>query len=132
MPKASTKKVKELAGRLKRSERTIWRWVAEGCDLASERSIRAFAEGKQLRRTNVQRARERREAFGVSDGSGSQTSGDPDFERSFPQNSEGNNRATFFSGGLPPPGPRGAAAALKRLEKAEERSHGPLLKATET
>jgi hypothetical protein len=119
MPSASTKKVKELAGRLKRSERTVWRWIQEGLDVTSERSVRAFSEGKELRKTNVQKARERREAFGVSDGSGSRTSDEPELGQ-------------WFSGELSAPRERGAAAALERLEESEERSHARLLIAMET
>jgi hypothetical protein len=40
MPAASRERVRELAARLKKSERAIWYWVAQGCDLASEESIR--------------------------------------------------------------------------------------------
>jgi hypothetical protein len=118
MAVASVERVHQVATRLKKSERTIWRWVSQGCDLASERSIRAFAEGKQLKKTNVQKARERREALGVSNGSGSRASGRRGFEN-------------LLFGDLPPPGRRGAAAALERLEETEERAHARLLVAME-
>lgn len=113
MPKASTKKVKELASRLGKGERTIWRWIYEGLDIESERSIRAFAEGKELRKTNVQKSRERRAALDGSDVSNVQTRGRLDLDR-------------LLSGDLPAPGRRGAAAALERLEEAEERASARL------
>jgi hypothetical protein len=118
MPNASAERIRQVAARLERSERTIWRWVSQGCDLASERSIRAFAEGKQLRKTNVEKAHERRVAAKVSNGSGSRASDREQFEN-------------LFSGELPPLGRRGAAAALERLEETEERAHARLLKAME-
>lgn len=116
MPKASTQKVKELARRLGKGERTIWRWVSEGCDLESERSIRAFAEGKELRKSNIQKGRERRAALNGSNGSGAHTPERPVLDR-------------LLSGDLPAPGARGAAAALQRLEQAEERAYARLLQA---
>jgi hypothetical protein len=116
MPTASTEKVREVAARLKKSERTLWRWIQQGLDITNERSIRAFAEGKQLRKTNVEKARERLAAASVSNGSGSRASDRDQFEN-------------LFSGELPPLGRRGAAAALERLEETEERAHARLLAA---
>jgi hypothetical protein len=116
MPTASTEKVREIAARLKKSERTLWRWLSQGLDITNERSIRAFAEGKQLRKTNVEKAHERLAAASVSNGSGSRASDRDQFEN-------------LFSGELPPLGRRGAAAALERLEETEERAHARLLAA---
>jgi hypothetical protein len=117
MPTGLTEKVREVAARLEKSERTVWRWVGQGCDLASERSIREFAAWKRLRKTNVQKAREKLEAaFTVSNGS--RASGEAQFE-------------DLFSGKLPPLGRRGAAAALERLGEAEERAHARMLVAME-
>jgi hypothetical protein len=117
MATASTKQVQEVGKRLQKSERTIWRWVAQGCNLASERSIRAFSKGKELRKTNVQKARERREAFGVSNGCGGRGGREQFGDLTFKD--------------LPAPGRKGAAAALERLEKAEERAHARLQLAIE-
>jgi hypothetical protein len=117
---ASAERVRQVAGEVGRSERTIWRWARAGCDLASESSIRQFAEGAWRRRTNVQRSRERREAF-VSNGSGAhgpRRPARPDLDRLLLEE-------------LPPPGRRGAAAALARLEEEEERAHARLLLAME-
>src|SRR5713101_4322379 len=111
MPRVSTQKIKELASRLKRCERTIWRWIREGMDIEDEQSIRTFSIGKELRKTNVQKARERLEAFGVSNVS------------SF--RGRGREQDLVFDD-LPEPGRRGAAAALERLENAEERAHARL------
>jgi hypothetical protein len=116
MSTASTEKVREAAAQLEKSERTIWRWVAQGCDLASERSIRTFVEAKHLRRSNVQKSYEKLLALGVSDGS--RASHQAQFEN-------------LVSGELPPLGRRGAAAALRRLEETEERAHARLLTAME-
>ena len=112
----STEKVREVAARLKKSERTVWRWLAEGCDLASERSIRTFVEGKRLRRSNVQKSYEKLEALGARDG----------FRASHQARFE-----DLLSEELLPLGRRGAAAALKRLEATEERAHARLLTAME-
>ena len=105
-------KVKELASRLKRCERTVYRWIAEGMDIEDEQSIRTFSIGKELRKTNVKRAKERLEALGVSgvsNGSGIS-----------PMRSR--EQDPLFDD-LPPAGRKGAAAALERLENAEERAH---------
>jgi hypothetical protein len=113
---ASTEKVRQVAARLEKSERTIWRWLAAGLDPDNERSIRAFVEAKKLRRTNVEKRRERLAAASVSNGSGSRASDREQFEN-------------LLSGELPPLGRRGAAAALERLEETEERAHARLLAA---
>jgi hypothetical protein len=52
-------KVKEIAASLGKSERAIWYWTSQGCDIGNPESVRQFVEGKRHRRTNVQRARER-------------------------------------------------------------------------
>jgi hypothetical protein len=64
---ASRENVREVAGRLGKSLRTIWYWIAEGCDIGDEESIRQFGKAKQRRKTNIQKSRERRAAFGVVD-----------------------------------------------------------------
>jgi hypothetical protein len=112
----STEKVREIAACLKKSERTLWRWLSQGLDITNERSIRSFAEGKQLRKTNVEKAYERLAPASVSNGSGSRASDREQFEN-------------LFLGELPPLGRRGAAAALERLEETEERAHARLLAA---
>ena len=82
MPNASTERVREVAARLKRTERTIWRWAAQGCDLTNQTSIRQFAEGKRLRKTNIQKAREKLEAA-LTFNDGSPASGQAQFENLF-------------------------------------------------
>src|SRR5258708_29504191 len=145
MPAASREKVKELAARLKKGERTIWRWVAQGCDLSNEESSRHFCEGKKLRGMGSQKARDGREALKSAfqtdeDWRSRPGRGDaPNAEDRAAEaaingsgNGGGNARAFLIGEGeLPPAGRRGAAAALERLEETEERAHARLLKAME-
>jgi hypothetical protein len=125
MPAVSRQKVKEIASKLSKGERTIWRWISEGLDITSEESVRQFVDGKRHKRNNVQRARER-------------------VERAFETAEAVNRKAAGRNGGpptaridpigdrdLPPPSRRGAAAALERLEATEERAHARLLTAME-
>jgi hypothetical protein len=126
MAAASREKVKELAARLEKGERTIWRWLSEGLDITSEESVRQFVEGKRLKRTNFQRARERVErAFETAEqavnGKAAGRNGRPPVGRI----------ELIGDSDLPPPRRRGAAAALERLEATEERAHARLLTAME-
>jgi hypothetical protein len=138
----STDKVKELAARIKKGERTVWRWIAEGLDITSEESVRQFLEGKTLRGRKTEKLNQ---AFAR----------DEDWRRrpgidSTPDHDDGvaaeavNRKAAGRNGGpptarieligdsdLPPPSRRGAAAALERLEATEERAHARLLAAIE-
>ncbi len=120
---ASRQQVKGIAAQLGKGERTIWRWISQGLDISSPGSVQQFAVGKQLRRSNFERSRERVErAFasvaGTGTGAGPKAKG-----------SGGGGRLGFLigAGDLPVPGRRGAAAALERLEAAEERAHARLL-----
>jgi hypothetical protein len=124
MPNASREKVREVAARLKKSERTIWYWISQGCDIGNPESVRQFVEGKRHRRTNVQRARERVErAFETAEaalnGKAAGRNGGPPTRRI----------DAIGDSDLPPLGRRGAAAALERLEETEERAHARLLAA---
>lgn len=103
-------RVKELAARLGKHERTIWRWAREGCRLEDDEAVRRFAEAKEVRRTNVQKHRER---IGRLAGNVSKHNG---------------NGATE----LPPVGRQGAAGALARLEQSEERAYARLQAALES
>ena len=63
----TSEKFRELAARLNKGERTIWYWISQGCDISSEESVRQFSEGKRLRRTNIEKAREKLdEGFGLT------------------------------------------------------------------
>ena len=101
------------AARLKRSEATYWRWARAGGDFDDPESIKAFLIETERKKTNVQRYRERR-------GKQPKESAQPVHRRT-PDSVEppGN-------GELPPIGKLGAAAALERLEQAEERAHARL------
>src|SRR5262245_66220736 len=101
------------AARLKRSEATIWRWAKAGCDFDDPESIKAFLIEAERKKTNVQRYRERR-------GKQPKESAQPVHQRT-PDSVEPSG-----NGELPPIGKRGAAAALERLEQAEERAHASL------
>jgi len=105
------------AERYKRSEATIWRWAKRGCDFKNPESVKAFLIEAERKKTNIQRYRERH--------------GDrPDQVRS--NVAETGRRCPPDivdppgNGELPPPGKRGAGAALARLEKEEERGHARL------
>lgn len=124
MPPASRQKVKELAARIKKGERTIWRWLQQGLDITSEESVRQFVEGKRLRRTNFQRARERVERAFETAGTLNRLA--KDGLQGLP-----NRFPSIGDKDLPPLGRRGAAAALQRLEVTEERAHARLVTAME-
>lgn len=126
MQPASRQKVKEIAAKLNKGERTIWRWISEGLDITSEESVRQFFEGKRRKRTNFQRARERVErafetAEAVLNRKAAGGNGRPPAARI----------ELIGDSELPPPRRRGAAAALERLEATEERAHARLLTAME-
>jgi hypothetical protein len=143
MPAASREKVKELAGRLGKSERTVWYWIAQGCDIENEESVRQFSEGKRLRRSNVQKGEEKlKAAFENNEdwrkrpADDSPNADDRQAEKAFVRAPKsGNGRQAqfrdFFNVPLPPPGRKGAAAALERLEDTEERAHARLILAME-
>jgi hypothetical protein len=114
----------ELSKKVGRSWRTLQYWAAQGCDLNDPASLEAFLQAKELRKTNVQKSRERRgrvrdrgpvrfrrdkESHNVTFSNGPQTGSDL----------RGN-------GDLGPIGKKGAAAALERLEASEERAHARL------
>ena len=50
----------ELSKKVGRSWRTLQYWAAQGCDLNNSASLEAFLQAKELRKTNVQKSRERR------------------------------------------------------------------------
>src|SRR5467141_1544221 len=62
-PAMATKagKVKEIAASLGKSERAVWYWAAEGCNIENPESVRQFAEGKKLKRTNFAKSHEKLE-----------------------------------------------------------------------
>ena len=95
----------ELSKKVGRSWRTLQYWAAQGCNLNDPESVKAFLEAKELRKTNVQKARER--------GKNRQEDGRRSAGPSVPTG----------NGEVPAPGRTGAAAALERLEAAEESAH---------
>src|SRR5260221_8136160 len=142
MPAASREKVKELAARLKKGERTIWRWVAQGCDLSNEESIRQFCEGKKLRGMGSQKARDGREALksafqtdedwrsrpGRGDAPNAE---DRAAEAAINGSGNGGGNAPAFligEGERTPAGRRRAAAPLQRLPETQGRAAAPPLK----
>jgi hypothetical protein len=107
-PIGKTARIKQVAKSTGRSVGTIWRWQRQGCDLNSPASIKEFLEGNELRRNqNLIR--------GVKTDVGPNDTTTPDLNAIE----------------LGPVGARGAAAALKRLEAVEERSHARLIQAIE-
>jgi hypothetical protein len=111
--------VNEYAHRLGKSERTLWRWIKKGCNLRDPKSVREWVTRNEIRKTNIARARERRGKESVLPIAGKhlhEHQAKPQTRFEPPGNGET----------LPPPGRCGAAAALERLELAEERAHARL------
>src|ERR1700747_351804 len=105
MASATAQRVREIAKGVNRSVRTVWRWANLGCDLDDPESIRQFAGWAEARKTNIQKARERRAVLngtnvsGVSGAHGPGRSARPDL-------------CPPLSGGLPPPSPKRAGGNL--------------------
>jgi len=105
--------VSEYARKIGKSERTLWRWIKEGCNPRDPKSLREFDVRAQIRETPIERARKRRrdqESHNISFSNGPQPSCD------LPGNGE-----------LPPAGRKGAAHALERLEARRKRRTGDRL-----
>jgi hypothetical protein len=102
--------VSEYARKIGKSERTLWRWIKEGCNPRDPKSLRKWQVRNEIRQTPIERARRRRrdnEQKALNDPLTAGATHTP------PTNGES----------LPPAGKRGAAAALERLEHQEEESH---------
>jgi hypothetical protein len=52
--------VGEYARKVGKSERTLWRWIKEGCNLRDPKSLREWQVRNQIRETPIERARKRR------------------------------------------------------------------------
>jgi hypothetical protein len=103
--------VSEYARKVGKTERTMWRWIKEGCNPRDPKSLREWQVRNQIRETPIERARKRRRDQALK---ARQTSDVLPPERvSVPTNGDT----------LPPAGKRGAAAALERLEATEEEAH---------
>jgi hypothetical protein len=99
----------ELSRKIGRSWRTLQYWAAQGCNLNDPESVKAFLEAKELRKTNVQKARERaRNRQDNHREDGMRTTG---------------SSTSLGNGEGPVASRKGAAAALERLEAAEESAH---------
>ena len=103
----------EHSKRIGRSPRCLRYRIAEDCDLNNEASVEAFLQAKELRKTNVQKVRERR-------------GGSTQAARAQSQCAPQRRLEPVGNGDLPPVGKKGAAAALERLEASEERAHARL------
>src|SRR5690348_8839297 len=90
----------ELSKKIGRSWRTLQYWAAQGCNLNDPKSVKAFLMAKELRKTNVQKARER--------GKNHQDSHCEDSTRSTGSSAPVGNGDT-------PVGEKGAQHALSRL-----------------
>jgi hypothetical protein len=110
-----TQQVKALADRLGKHPATVWRWVARGCDIDSTDSVQQFSSGKKRRRNPHPNTIRKPKAQVPTPGPAPSPDSTPDLNQM----------------DLGPVGPRGAAAALKRLEAVEERSHARLIQAIE-
>jgi hypothetical protein len=119
-----TEKVKEIAANLGKSERGVWYWIHEGCNIENPESVRQFSERKERKRTNIQKSREKlKRAFETAETLNRLAKGGL-------QGSPG-HLPSIGDKDLPPLGRRGAAAALQRLEETEERAHARLVTAME-
>ena len=110
--KTSREQVQAVAAQVGRSCRTVWRWVAQGCNLNNPASVNQFLQGNTLR----QHANLARKPTTKSGRNGTKSVDD--------QASRDLDRIE-----LGPIGKRGAAAALERLENTEERAHARLIQA---
>jgi hypothetical protein len=110
----TTALVKSIALKTGRSIQTIWRWKSQGCILDDPESVRQFLEGNKLRQ-NPNLVREPVK---------------PNRDSLEPKESR-SRQLDGMAENLGPIGPRGAPAALSRLENVEERSHARLIKAIE-
>jgi hypothetical protein len=105
----------ELSKKVGRSWRTLQYWAAQGCDLNDPASLEAFLQAKELRKTNVQKAKERRSRAGTGAGNKKAST-----DRPLP---------TQKGNGEVPVGKRGAQFALQRLEIEEAQAHARLQQA---
>jgi hypothetical protein len=96
-----TRQVELAAKKTGKSKSTLWRWRKAGCDLSSTASIKEFLKGSHHKRSGVPTA-------------------EPETSTTVEAESD-----------LPPVGPKGAAAALTRLEQTEERAFARLERAIE-
>jgi hypothetical protein len=99
--------VAACAKRINRSVPTVWRWIRAGCRINDPQSIEAFQIEMERRKTNIARSRERRGITGDSS---------PAPQRRDPGTFKAQGKGQL----LGPPGKRGAAHALARLELQEE------------
>ena len=106
----SRQEVAACAKRINRSVPTVWRWIRAGCRIDDPQSIEAFQIEMERRKTNIARSRERRGTMGHA----SPVARHRDPGTFKPQ---GNGQV------LGPPGKRGAAHALARLELQEEEGY---------
>src|ERR1700741_2440559 len=108
MPKSySNAQLRHLASKLGKSLRTLRYWVAQGCDLENEESVRQFAERKAIKGRQTAKAQMARERRGEE--SGLPIARNPAHERHVklqPRFEPPGN------GELPSIGKKGAAAAL--------------------
>jgi hypothetical protein len=111
-----TLRVNQLADRLGKHPATIFRWLKLGLDIDSEDSIQQFLSGKERRRNpNTVRKSKKDNISAGSVANPAESQQVPDLNQIE----------------LSPTGPRGAAAALARLEEIEERAHARLMRAIE-
>jgi hypothetical protein len=102
--------INEYAHRLGKSERTLWRWIKEGCNLRDPKSIREWQVRSEIRKTNIARAREK------SRGKEPAVHTTPPGPAAGEVEGNGNDE-------LPPAGPKRAQHALARLELEEAEAH---------
>src|SRR5262249_32991502 len=121
MPYSRTE-LAEHSRKIGRGWRTLQRWVARGCDLNDPASVQKFLAESERKKTNVRRYLEARGLTGVT----------LKARRRCVVRASGEFEASGNVDTLPPVGPRGAGATLRRLEKEEEEGHRRLQQALES
>jgi hypothetical protein len=111
----SRAQLSELSKKVDRSWRTLQYWASQGCNLNDPASLEAFLQAKELRKTNVQKFRER---CGMHQPAHTRH----DKESETTRRRVAAIHATSGNGDLPPVGKTGTGHTLRRLEEEEQRS----------
>src|SRR5262245_27322975 len=102
--------IREYAIKLGKGERTLRRWVKQGCNLRDPKSVREWVVRNEIRQTPIERARRRKR----DEAQKAQTEAPVIIRQRADPPANGEKL---------PEGRKGAAAALERLEREEEQAH---------
>jgi hypothetical protein len=112
----------EHAKRIGKSRATLRRWISQGCNLRDPKSVGEWVTWNEIRKTNVQRSRERRAKEQKAPAAGQSVR--PGVHPAPVGTSE-----PAGNGEVPPAGQKGAQHALARLEAQEAESYRRLQQA---